>query len=224
MTYDTTETINQRICQRLVAREVFYGASMLVHHLASNPEALTGSDYTYDDVLAICVRDDYQSAWEESGAMVAWDSQGDAYAIAADDAKRVQGVYSEFAELPTTAQSEFDSVADYRDHLLAEFGEPVELDAEPSTPITSADDFRVLCESAGIEPYQREAYEHWIVSNWLAERLAECGEMTGELLGFTLWGRTTTGQAIYLDGVIRELAAQMEILAGQRFAWEGGAK
>jgi hypothetical protein len=65
-----------------------------------------------------------------------------------------------------------------------------------------------------------EAYEHWIVSDWLAERLAEKGEITGELLGLTLWGRTTTGQAICLDGVIREIASDMGILPGQPNAWE----
>jgi hypothetical protein len=33
-----------------------------------------------------------------------------------------------------------------------------------------------LCEDYGIEPYQREVYEHWIVSDWLANKLEEHGE------------------------------------------------
>jgi hypothetical protein len=33
-----------------------------------------------------------------------------------------------------------------------------------------------FCEDNRIDAYQREAYEHWIVSQWLADRLAEKGE------------------------------------------------
>ncbi|WP_145247418.1 hypothetical protein [Aeoliella mucimassa] len=152
--------------------------------------------------------------------MVAWDSQGEPYAIPAEYVERLQAIYSEFASLPCTAQAEFDNVADYRDSLLAEIGEPVDLEAEQCTPITSAEDFRTLCEAVDAEPTQREAYEHWIVSNWLAEKLSERGEITGELFGLKLWGRCTTGQAIYLDGVIHELASEMGILAGQPHSWE----
>ena len=65
-----------------------------------------------------------------------------------------------------------------------------------------------------------EAYEHWIISDWFAGKLAEKGEITGELLGLTLWGRTCTGQAICLDSVIREIASDMGILPGQPNAWE----
>lgn len=50
-----------------------------------------------------------------------------------------------------------------------------------------------------------EAYEHWLVTGWLAEKLEERGEIVGEFLGLTIWGRTCTGQAIYMDGVIEEI-------------------
>lgn len=51
-----------------------------------------------------------------------------------------------------------------------------------------------------------EAYEHWIVSDWLADKLAERGEMVlKDFLGLTIWGRATTGQAISLDEVICDI-------------------
>lgn len=55
-----------------------------------------------------------------------------------------------------------------------------------------------------------EIYEHWIISDWLAEKLSERGEMVANPWsdGVWLWGRTCTGQAISLDGVIRELARE----------------
>jgi len=68
------------------------------------------------------------------------------------------------------------------------------------------DECREIGEAAGLEPYTREAYEHWIVSDWLADKLEGKGEMIArDLHGLTIWGRTTTGQAIYMDGVICEI-------------------
>jgi len=65
-----------------------------------------------------------------------------------------------------------------------------------------------------------EAYEHWIVSDYLAKKLEEQGEIVGDLYGLTVWGRCTTGQAILLDGVISNICEEMEILEGQRNEWK----
>jgi hypothetical protein len=70
-----------------------------------------------------------------------------------------------------------------------------------------------------IEVEQTEALEHWIVSEWFAKKLKEKGEIVGEFLGMTIWGRACTGQAILLDGVIEEIASDMEILEGQKNEW-----
>jgi len=65
-----------------------------------------------------------------------------------------------------------------------------------------------------------EAYEHWLVSDWLAGRLRAHGEMVGRVLGLTIWGRTTTGQAIYMDWVISKICEELEILEGQENEWK----
>ena len=64
-----------------------------------------------------------------------------------------------------------------------------------------------------------EVLEHWAVTKWLAGKLAEFGESTGELFDLQIWGRTCSGQGIALDCVIAEIAASMEILDGQRNSW-----
>lgn len=64
-----------------------------------------------------------------------------------------------------------------------------------------------------------EVYEHWAVSKFFARRLAEHGEVTGDLLDFTVWGRCCTGQAILLDHVVCAIAAEMQILEGQQNDW-----
>lgn len=69
-----------------------------------------------------------------------------------------------------------------------------------------AESWQELCEEFDIEPYQREIFEHWIVSDWLGRKLEAKGERVDfDFAGLTVWGRTTTGQAIYMDRVIEEI-------------------
>lgn len=65
-----------------------------------------------------------------------------------------------------------------------------------------------LCEYARIDAddYRSEVFEYWAVSDWLGHKLKERGEIAVEMYGATVWGRCTTGQAILLDGVIRDIA------------------
>jgi hypothetical protein len=72
-----------------------------------------------------------------------------------------------------------------------------------------SDGWQKVCDDHRLDPEQREAYEHWIVSGWLAHRLAEKGEITGEVCGLTIWGRCTTGQSISMDGVIEEITREL---------------
>lgn len=64
-----------------------------------------------------------------------------------------------------------------------------------------------LCDAQRIEPYEREVFEHWIVSDYLARQLAELGEKTdSDFHGLTIWARTTTGQSIAIDSCILAIA------------------
>lgn len=71
------------------------------------------------------------------------------------------------------------------------------------------DDRRTFMSENRIEVEYDEVYEHWIVTNWLAERLKEKGEITGEVCGLTIWGRCTTGQSISMDGVIQRIYTEL---------------
>ena len=69
--------------------------------------------------------------------------------------------------------------------------------------------------SIELDDYQEavEAYEHWIVSDWLADKLEAYGEMiTKDFLGLTIWGRSCTGQAILLDWVISKICDDLKML------------
>ncbi len=48
-----------------------------------------------------------------------------------------------------------------------------------------------------------EVFEHWIVTDWLADKLEAKGEtVERDFYGLAVWGRATTGQAISIDDVI----------------------
>lgn len=56
---------------------------------------------------------------------------------------------------------------------------------------------------------QPEVYEYWLVSGWLAGKLRDQGEVIIDDY-IAIWGRSTTGQAIYLDGVIQQIAKNLQ--------------
>lgn len=51
-----------------------------------------------------------------------------------------------------------------------------------------------------------EIFEWWLVSPYLADELKEQGEIVIDALGCYWWGRTTSGQAIYMDSAIQKIA------------------
>ena len=56
----------------------------------------------------------------------------------------------------------------------------------------------------------REVFEHWIVSDWFAYQLEKSGEVIErDFYNLTIWGRTTTGQAISMDCVIASIYEEM---------------
>ena len=81
------------------------------------------------------------------------------------------------------------------------------VDYEGDTYDTAAE----LCDAQRIEPYNREVFEHWIVSGYLARQLAELGEKTdSDFHGLTIWARTTTGQSISIDSCIVTIAESIK--------------
>lgn len=70
-------------------------------------------------------------------------------------------------------------------------------------------DWEKLCRDHDIDPDEDEVYEHWIVSNWLANKLKERGHTVGEICGLTIWGRGCSGQAVALDRDIQQIALEI---------------
>ena len=54
-----------------------------------------------------------------------------------------------------------------------------------------------------------EVMEWWLVTPYMADMLREKGEVILSDYGCCWWGRQTSGQALYMDGVIQEIAEQI---------------
>ncbi len=72
-------------------------------------------------------------------------------------------------------------------------------------------------EESETEP--QEIFEWWIVTSWLYDKLKAKDEPVLEWGNNYYWGRTCTGQAILLDGVISDICEEMGILDGQAYSW-----
>ncbi len=53
-----------------------------------------------------------------------------------------------------------------------------------------------------------DAMEVWCVSDWLARQLAKRGHRVKSWWGEDYWARGGTGQAIYMDNVIQDIAKE----------------
>ena len=73
-------------------------------------------------------------------------------------------------------------------------------------------------DTSNLSTKPQEVYEWWIVSNWMIEKLRVHGEVV--IPHLNIWGRTCTGQAIFLDGIISRICQEMGILDGQEYTWK----
>lgn len=234
---DIHSRANQTICGKLVAREVGPCVSSLISHFASNQDALSGSGYDWEeDILPLC---EYPPDYEQAARDEGWEEMpdGDGYinrentidyycadsedweelcfeysiGYEGDDRDKEENIsYGELADIQGSAEKAgreegWEWVANEKRFVLPN--------------ITVVGDWEELCSCEGIEPEREEVYEHWIVSDWLADKLSALGHPTGELFGLTIWGRGGTGQAILLDYAIAAIAAEMLILDGQKRSW-----
>lgn len=110
---------------------------------------------------------------------------------------------------------------DERREMLADAGiDTLEEDLAAQCRRVAMEDVFWVQDKYNPEPEYVDALEYWAVTKWFAEKLAENGEsVMMDLLGFHVWGRTCSGQAIALDGVVRQIASDMEILPGQKYSW-----
>lgn len=128
-----------------------------------------------------------------------------------------QEVYYNVSELMqhfwhTECETMMDSFENPYDYVQAvdnyKFETEQEKEAIEGKDLSSYSDCLEICNQLNIDAceYQQEILEYWLVSDWLADKLIEHGEpVAKDIHGLTVWGRTCSGQAIYMDGVIARI-------------------
>lgn len=171
----------QRAVSEFVSREVRARANTLIHTLSDG----YGSETSNREISELC-----EKAFELSCPVDDWAEPASDHVrtLSREDVTEWLGEWG-------FAVKDDEPIEDLRTAMILQIAENGE---------------QQYCEDENLNPYQIEIYEHWIVSKWLAEMLAEKGEKVDmDFDGLIIWGRPTTGQAISIDHVICKIYDEM---------------
>ncbi len=204
-TYMDEETINRCICEQLIQREVHACMSQWVAELSQFE-----NDWT-EELMNVSQREDLSNeALHEQLDIMVYEVDGSWYA----------GTMAQHEQL--VSDDDWEEQDEFYHGKPNTRPKPVG-DIAPELLSCANDEEEAVREAyslQGVEPPHIEAYEFWSVSDFLGEKLAELGHPVEGILGHTIWGRPTKGQAIYIDGCICKIASDMEILHGQKNEWK----
>lgn len=192
MSFDQAEIDLERKCDEFVQKEVHYCVTALISHLMeteSNNRQLSVLNTKYD----------FKSAAEEEG----WEAVEacHCYFLINKERESIYNFQSEEVEIYDNNNFEDDTILK---KWLESLSDCYYLGSEPKT------EWQDLCQVEEINPHTEEVFECWLVSEQLARKLKNKGELIAEnLYGLTVWGRTSMGQPMRLDDAIREIVAEM---------------
>lgn len=83
--------------------------------------------------------------------------------------------------------------------LIIEIGENIEICKSEEDNFCQNQYAEYLDYLNHVEPEYNEIYEWWVCSNWFSEKMEKAGYSVLNNEYGTWWGRTTTGQQIWLD-------------------------
>jgi len=111
-----------------------------------------------------------------------------------------------------TKYASYDEWENMYEPICPVCGELLEV-SENSPIICDCCNENIDADSVNME--QVEICEYWLVSQFLGEMLLKHGEPIYKRNGSWVWGRKCTGQAIFLDGVIQEIARKVTLLISE---------
>ncbi len=189
---ELTDPQKQKIADKLVRREVIECVSYMISEV---------SRVSHD----LGIEDELCTLLEGSDPL----DEDDYEQVATDEGWQRFTKLSPKVQAALIKNEEVDEASKCETFLIVDMDE----DSVPTVDsICIADNFEELCDiecldmSVAEEENRYEIYEHWSISSFLADKLRERGETVEELLGFIVWGRGTTNQAICLDRSIQQIA------------------
>lgn len=190
-----TDAAYQRAVENFTRNHIYCCVSGLIGDLVQD-------DKYIDELLEFSLKYDQLPAENQYRYVVDMDERGEYLATVYkinDDTSETEAIKITGDMFADCGELEGADVADHEgnvDFLLKQAGLPLS-----SRVLDEDDDIEFETSEDPIE-----ALEYWLVSDWLADELEEQGELvTHDFLGLTIWGRTTSGQAISMDRVICDI-------------------
>jgi len=213
----------QDLAARLVQREVFQCISSLVSGLAKIANEVNYSNFNdafgidQDDLYNLCQRPNYEEA---ARSFIMDDADLDDLESIADEVGHWDDVLE--AVVPAVREFEDDETVMFTyvgtTENFTDEDEAREAAIESSmglirekvwAMVTTQEEFQKIVQDHNLDYDYDEVYEHYSISDWLARKLSDEGEITGEVAGLTVWGRCCTGQSMTLDPVIQKIATDL---------------
>lgn len=220
-----TDAEFQREVSSFVARELIYSVSSLLYSLIPVADQLDD----YDAFIELGRRVDYDEAIDEFFENADTDELVEAADVLSTlgDLDPLGEIFDSIGVVPSACALEgfaedrclsLDDNDDKQDALdswkqapdALGYLDKQQLEKVKKEIRGSISDKEEFCRAMSIclEDHENEVYEHWIVSDYLARQLQKRGETVVEFLGLTVWGRCTTGMAVYMDNVMQEIARE----------------
>lgn len=212
------ETCFQRACSAYVERNVLYCLSSLMWPIGQDVDrAAKLFDEDYEDLMSWFVRED----WGTPVRYYIDNADLNELEAVAD----MVGYWSDvIGDVPTAIEKEDDDGDTYYEIEALGIIDNDEDDANQAALeasidtlrekvkdlITNDNEYRDIASAFDLDPEQDEVYEHWLVDSYFAKELEEHGELVFGFCNLIVWGRCTTGQSISLDGVIRQIVAELD--------------
>ena len=175
----------------------------------TTPEFQSTCDRLVRNEVYLCVSSLVSTLAQGGGAYVPEPKQG-TYNLAelCDQALELAAPLSDYEEAAIQAGWVFSGTNSEMQRTLRvnEFDTTSESEA---LTLKWAENPEMACQVDDLELYEREVFEHWAVSEWLADKLIAKGERVDkDFAGLCVWARTTTGQAISIDSVIEQICRE----------------
>lgn len=181
----------EQIIQRIIDQEIYVDASTLVQELISG---LTLNSASFAELWPECLEPvDYDTPVTEAVAEIT-----------------PAGLFFLCEELGINLYTKTGVVVEDDDAAdLLDF-DSLDRDAVLDE-IRGENQLQDAADYLGLEPHYDEALQHWLVSDWLADKLEQVGApIARDVLGFNVWGRTECGQSLTMDAALHRVAAIIE--------------
>jgi hypothetical protein len=221
MTLQLDSAEMQKIARDLVGSEVYANVGSMVEYILEKSNEDNSAPFSYDDInlypdtsdweaerLHAFIVDELGDTWEDATGNP-WQHEITEEQIAQVRAHISEQIAKWEEEEIDTSEWAADALNDfvqghYGDTWEDVTGTPWETEEERAE--RHADEEDAARDYIRDNASPAEVYEWWAVSPWLAARLQERGEIVFDAGGLDVWGRCTTGQAIYMDYEIQQIA------------------